>query len=57
MAGKGGVKATITIEKLEDINEVFGRLRKGDVEGRIVLDLTGAQKDFSAHISSPFPFG
>ena len=57
LAGKGGVKATVTVEKLEDINEVFERLRKGEVEGRIVLDLNSSHEAFKAHIVSPFPFG
>jgi propanol-preferring alcohol dehydrogenase len=57
LAGKDGVKATVNVEKLEDINAVFGRLRKGDVEGRIVLDLSDSRPAFQAHIVSPFPFG
>jgi propanol-preferring alcohol dehydrogenase len=57
LAGKGGVKATVTVEKLENINEVFNRLRKGEVEGRIVLDVEGVGSSFKAHIVSPFPFG
>jgi propanol-preferring alcohol dehydrogenase len=57
LAGKDGVKATVNVEKLEDINAVFERLRKGDVEGRIVLDLSGSRPAFQAHIVSPFPFG
>lgn len=34
------VKASITTARLEDINEIFDRLRDGTVEGRVVLDLT-----------------
>ncbi|HWW11245.1 MAG TPA: zinc-binding dehydrogenase, partial [Brevundimonas sp.] len=34
------VKASITTVRLEDINEIFDRLRDGTVEGRVVLDLT-----------------
>ncbi len=38
-AEAGKVKATVTKEKLENINHVFARMLKGDIEGRIVLDL------------------
>jgi propanol-preferring alcohol dehydrogenase len=38
-AGAGNVKATVATERLENINEVFGRMRAGDIQGRIVLDL------------------
>jgi alcohol dehydrogenase, propanol-preferring len=34
------VKATVSRAKLEDINDVFGRMHKGQIEGRVVLDLT-----------------
>ncbi|SIN74058.1 alcohol dehydrogenase, propanol-preferring [Singulisphaera sp. GP187] len=37
-AGEGKVKATITTDKLENINDVFDRMRNGQIEGRIVLD-------------------
>ncbi|MGE4481012.1 alcohol dehydrogenase AdhP [Acidocella sp.] len=37
-AGEGKVKATIATEKLEDINDIFTRMHKGDIQGRIVLD-------------------
>ena len=37
-AGEGKVKATVATEKLENINDVFARMRKGDIQGRIVLD-------------------
>jgi len=38
-AAEGKVKATIQMESLESINDVFTRLKKGKVNGRIVLDL------------------
>jgi propanol-preferring alcohol dehydrogenase len=38
-AGAGKVKATVAMEKLENINAVFARMHKGEIEGRIVLDL------------------
>ncbi|MET0594040.1 MAG: alcohol dehydrogenase AdhP [Polyangiaceae bacterium] len=38
-AGEGKVKATVATERLEKINDVFARMRRGDIEGRIVLDL------------------
>ena len=41
-AAEGKVKATIETVPLESINDVLSRLKRGDVRGRIVLDL--AQK-------------
>ncbi len=38
-AAEGKVKATIETQPLESINEVFHRLKRGKVNGRIVLDL------------------
>lgn len=37
-AGEGLVKATVTTDKLENINDVFERMRNGQIEGRVVLD-------------------
>jgi propanol-preferring alcohol dehydrogenase len=37
-AGNGQVKATITTDKLDNINDVFERMRQGQIEGRVVLD-------------------
>lgn len=37
-AGEGKVKATIETGKLEDINNIFARMHKGDIQGRVVLD-------------------
>jgi alcohol dehydrogenase, propanol-preferring len=38
-AGEGKVKATVSTERLENINAVFDRLRRGEIEGRVVLDM------------------
>ena len=38
-AAAGKVKATIKTEKLEAINDIFARMHKGQIEGRIVLDM------------------
>jgi propanol-preferring alcohol dehydrogenase len=38
-AEAGKVKATVAKEKLENINDVFARMHRGEIEGRIVLDL------------------
>ncbi len=38
-ASEGKVKANVTAAKLEDINEVFDKMKKGQIEGRIVLDI------------------
>ena len=39
-AGDGKVKATISTAGLDDINAVFDRMRQGQIEGRVVLDMT-----------------
>ncbi|WP_209316372.1 alcohol dehydrogenase AdhP [Halomonas salinarum] len=39
-AGEGKVKATVSTEKLENINDVFQRMIEGQIEGRVVLDMT-----------------
>lgn len=38
-AVEGKVKATVHPAKLEDINTVFDDMKKGEIEGRIVLDI------------------
>ncbi|WP_233164794.1 alcohol dehydrogenase AdhP [Pedobacter sp. ASV28] len=38
-AVEGKVKANVTAAKLEDINEVFYRMKKGQIEGRMVLQI------------------
>jgi alcohol dehydrogenase, propanol-preferring len=38
-AAQGKVKATVTTDKLENINDVLARLHQGRIEGRVVLDL------------------
>lgn len=38
-AAQGKVKATVKAEKLENINDIFARMHKGQIEGRIVLDM------------------
>ena len=37
-AGEGKVKATISTDTLENINDIFARLHHGDVQGRVVID-------------------
>ena len=39
-AGQGKVKAPVQSAKLEDINDIFAKMHKGQIEGRMVLDLT-----------------
>jgi propanol-preferring alcohol dehydrogenase len=36
---QGKVRAIVTADKLENINDVFARLHAGQIEGRVVLDL------------------
>ncbi|KGA02532.1 alcohol dehydrogenase [Cobetia amphilecti] len=38
-AAEGKVAATVQTGKLEDINDIFGRMIDGKIEGRIVLDM------------------
>ena len=38
-AAQGKVRATVSTDRLENINEVFARMRKGAIEGRVVLDM------------------
>ncbi|MEH6682370.1 MAG: alcohol dehydrogenase AdhP [Sediminicola sp.] len=40
-ATEGKVRANVTAAKLEDINEVFDKMRKGQIEGRMVIDMAG----------------
>ena len=40
-AADGRVRATVTTDRLENINDVFARMREGRIDGRVVLDLTG----------------
>ncbi|PZQ19450.1 MAG: alcohol dehydrogenase AdhP [Rhodanobacter denitrificans] len=39
-AARGAVKATVSTDRLENVNDVFERMRQGRIEGRVVLDLT-----------------
>ena len=38
-AGQGKVKATVSTDKLENINDIFARMHEGKIEGRVVLDI------------------
>ena len=38
-AGDGKVKATVSTARLEDINSIFEKMHKGQIEGRIVIDM------------------
>lgn len=39
-AADGKVKATIETARLDDVNAVLDRMRKSQIEGRVVMDLT-----------------
>jgi len=39
-AGEGKVHATVSTDRLENVNQVFDRMRRGEIEGRVVLDLS-----------------
>jgi propanol-preferring alcohol dehydrogenase len=47
-ASEGLVHATVKPESLDDINDVFKRMRAGAIDGRIVLDIGGIR------IAKPF---
>jgi propanol-preferring alcohol dehydrogenase len=38
-AAQGKVRATVSTDALENVNDVFARMRMGGIEGRVVLDL------------------
>jgi propanol-preferring alcohol dehydrogenase len=38
-AVEGKVKATVSVARLEDINLIFDKLKKGEIEGRVVLEI------------------
>jgi len=38
-AAEGKVKTTVATRKLDDINDVFAQMKKGAIDGRIVLDM------------------
>ena len=38
-AAQGKVRATVSTDRLENINDVFAHMRKGTIEGRVVLDM------------------
>jgi len=38
-AAEGKVEATVAADRLENINDIFARMRRGEIEGRIVLDM------------------
>lgn len=38
-AAQGKVRATVTADRLENINDIFARMHRGEIEGRIVLDM------------------
>ncbi|MBK1441310.1 alcohol dehydrogenase AdhP [Parapedobacter sp. ISTM3] len=40
-ANEGKVKANVTAVKLENINDVFDKMKAGEIEGRMVLDIAG----------------
>jgi propanol-preferring alcohol dehydrogenase len=42
-AVEGKVKATVHPTKLENINEVFEEMKKGEIEGRVVLEIANPQ--------------
>jgi propanol-preferring alcohol dehydrogenase len=38
-AAQGKVRATVSTDRLENVNGVFARMREGAIEGRVVLDM------------------
>jgi len=48
-AAEGKVKATIEMQPIESINDVFRRLKQGAVNGRVVLDVGHTAREQRAH--------
>ena len=42
-AAEGKVKATISTDTLENINGIFARMHRGEIQGRIVIDFASGQ--------------
>ena len=40
IAARGKVKAHISVEPLENINDIFDRMEAGKIDGRIVIDMS-----------------
>lgn len=38
-AAQGKVRATVAVEPLENVNDIFERMRRGQIEGRIVMSI------------------
>lgn len=38
-AAEGKVRATYSVDRLENINEIFARMRAGTIEGRVVMEM------------------
>jgi propanol-preferring alcohol dehydrogenase len=53
-AAEGKVKADIELQPLSSINQVFDRLKHGDVPSRVVLDFAGI-KDRDQHSKAAVP--
>jgi propanol-preferring alcohol dehydrogenase len=43
-AAQGKVHATVRTDTLENINQVFARMHNGEIEGRVVLDLSARSR-------------
>ena len=39
-AADGKVRSTVSVEPIENINDIFSRMQKGQIEGRIVVNIT-----------------
>lgn len=49
-AAQGKVRATVTTDSLVNINDVFGRMERGEIEGRVVLDFEAASVAATAEL-------
>jgi len=48
-AAAGKVRATVATDTLENINAIFGRMRRGEIAGRIVIDFEQAAQGLVDH--------
>jgi alcohol dehydrogenase, propanol-preferring len=52
-AGEGKVHTTYAEDRLDNINAIFNRLKSGDIEGRVVMRISGEASHFK--VFSPAP--
>ena len=54
-AADGKVRATVATDTLQNINAIFGRMHRGEIEGRIVIDFEQADQGGPANAAAALP--